>query len=567
MFREKCWINSPSTRYVYRASCVLSLLIINYACPYVFPTSAFAQEPAGPTAAWHRKEGIHYLQNREAQKALEHFRAAAQLDAQDAESRFYAGAILVDSGKSEAAISELLQAIALNPGLHLSHYYLALALERTGRQGEAIVEYQEALRLKPDFHDARYALSAVCWKQGDLDGAILLLREITEANPGFAEGHFNLALALKQKGNLDEAVNELQIALKLQPDQPRTYLVLGQTLAEKKKMTEAVQALQRAVELAPADPEYRYNLGIALKQKDELDAAETEFRDALKLNPRYTPARRALGLVLRQKGDLQASIVELRAAVAERPDDAEARHNLGTALFKIDDLGGAISELGQAVRLAPLLSEARINLAQALRKAGNVEQARKELEASQNILTRKTNAGRALVLSESAAQHLKSGDLTKAIERLREATTLDPELFDAQWSLSSALRRASADSGEISKVLGRAIEINPRHAGAHHQLGLEYEKQGKKSEAIAEYRIAVELAPSLIEARRALGKAAIAIKDWELAASQLRALIAWAPRDADAHYQLSVALKAAGRGAEAERELQTARKLNPSHKY
>jgi tetratricopeptide (TPR) repeat protein len=133
--------------------------------------------------------------------------------------------------------------------------------------------------------------------------------------------------------------------------------------------------------------------------------------------------------------------------------------------------------------------------------------------------------------------------------------------------LASTLRQASADSTEISKTLKRAIGIDPRHAGAHYQLGYEYENQGKKTEAIAEYRIAVDLAPSLIEARRALGRAAIDIKDWELAASQFRALIAWAPKDADAHYQLSVALKSIGRLAEAESELQTARKLNPSHKY
>ena len=81
-------------------------------------------------------------------------------------------------------------------------------------------------------------------------------------------------------------------------------------------------------------------------------------------------------------------------------------------------------------------------------------------------------------------------------------------------------------------------------------------------DAIAEYRTAVDLAPSLIEARRALGKAAIEIKDWNLAASQFRGIIAWSPNDPEAHYQLGLVLKAIGKIDESERELKAARQLN-----
>jgi tetratricopeptide (TPR) repeat protein len=529
----------------------------------VFTFSVLAQEPSeAPSAAWHRQEGVRHLQNRDAQKALNHFRAAVQINPQDAESRFYIGAILVDSGQTESAVAELQRSIELNRKLHLSHYYLALAFDRLGRMTEAIVEYQEAIRIKPEFHDARYALSAVCWRQGDLDGAIRLLREVIDVKPDIAEARFNLALALKQKGNLDEAIKELQIASQFQPVQPKVYLALGQALAEKQNLVEAAKSLRRAVELAPADPEYRYNLGIALKQKGDLDAAEQEFREALKLNPRYPLAHRALGLVLRQKGELQPAVEELRIAVTALPDDPEARHNLGTALLKLNDFEGAISELNQAARLNPLLSEVRINLAQALRKAGRVEEARKEIEESQRILTRKANAGRAMVLSETAAQHIKSGELTRAIAELYQAISLNPEMLEAYSLLGSTLQQNSGDPLEIEKAFRRVLELNPRHAIAHYQLGLLLEKQGKRSEAIAEYRTAIDLAPSLVEARRALGKAAISGKDWETAATQFRGLIAWRPKDADAHFQLSASLKALGQLDEAEQELQTARRLD-----
>src|SRR5262249_18825388 len=124
-------------------------------------TSSVAQQPPdAPSATQHRKEEIRALKNREPQKALEHFRAATQLEPQDAESRFFIGAILCDSGQAEAAIPELQRAIELNRKLHLGHYYLALAFDRTGQTAEAIVEYQEALRLKPECHNDRTALTA-----------------------------------------------------------------------------------------------------------------------------------------------------------------------------------------------------------------------------------------------------------------------------------------------------------------------------------------------------------------------------------------------------------------------
>src|SRR5574341_320242 len=131
----------------------LALALLLWLASIVTPSVA-QEPPSAPSAAQHRQEGIRYLQNREAQKALEHFRAAARIEPQDAESRFFIGAILCDSGQPEAAIPELQKAIELNRKLHLGHYYLALAFDRTGQTAEAIIAYQEALRLKPEFQDA-----------------------------------------------------------------------------------------------------------------------------------------------------------------------------------------------------------------------------------------------------------------------------------------------------------------------------------------------------------------------------------------------------------------------------
>src|SRR5262245_17397470 len=115
---------APSFFRLFRNLSSIFLIWLSLLC------TGLAQEQS---ATWHREEGIRQLQKRDAQKALDHFRAAARIDPQDAQSRFYIGAILVDSGEPVDAVSELQKSIELNQKLHLAHYYLAMAFDRLGK--------------------------------------------------------------------------------------------------------------------------------------------------------------------------------------------------------------------------------------------------------------------------------------------------------------------------------------------------------------------------------------------------------------------------------------------------
>jgi Tfp pilus assembly protein PilF len=53
-----------------------------------------------------------------------------------------------------------------------------------------------------------------------------------------------------------------------------------------------------------------------------------------------------------------------------------------------------------------------------------------------------------------------------------------------------------------------ALEIDPRYAPAHNNLGVVYERQGKRNEAIAEYRAALAADPELKDAKRNLDRLA-----------------------------------------------------------
>ena len=67
---------------------------------------------------------------------------------------------------------------------------------------------------------------------------------------------------------------------------------------------------------------------------------------------------------------------------------------------------------------------------------------------------------------------------------------------------SSAKRPAEAVS-----QLTAAVELNPRYAEAHNNLGNAYLQNGQVAEAIAEFKTALDLKPNIANARENLDRA------------------------------------------------------------
>ena len=100
--------------------------------------------------------------------------------------------------------------------------------------------------------------------------------------------------------------------------------------------------------------------------------------------------------------------------------------------------------------------------------------------------------------------------------------------------------RKGAPPAEVIKILRRVIDLKPDEAQGHLELGLLLERMGA-AEAAGELKRSLELAPSLIEAHRALGKMALAARDWGTARSEFSAILAWDWNDRDARAELSIA--------------------------
>ena len=109
-----------------------------------------------------------------------------------------------------------------------------------------------------------------------------------------------------------------------------------------------------------------------------------------------------------------------------------------------------------------------------------------------------------------------------------------------------------------------ALEINPDYVQAHGNLGAALAQQGRVDEAIAEYRELLKISPRDAEAYCNLGLALASAGRLDEAAAEYREAIKIDPNEAVAHGALGIALASVGRLDEAVAEYESALKINPN---
>src|SRR5207302_1842701 len=180
-------------------------------------------------------------------------------------------------------------------------------------------------------------------------------------------------------------------------------------------------------------------------------------QNALALEPNNANALTGLGMLQGKSGRDADSVETFRKLVGLYPASSEAHVNLGIALGDTYDLQGALAEFSEAIRLTPDSSLARYNKGRGLYALGEKEAARKELG---------------------------------------EAVRLSPDYVNALFLLG-VVEHSSPYATELFR---RVVNLQPNNADARLYLGRNLLQEGKKEEAIAQWKKAVEADPENLSA-------------------------------------------------------------------
>ena len=333
-----------------------------------------------PDAERLNREGMRLGQSGKLEAAVAALEQALRLDPRHWAAHNNLGIALARLRRFDQAAASFHRAIALRPAGAQAHNNLANALAEQRRHDEAIPHFQCALRLDPAYPDARLNLGKALLAAARFEEAADQFRQVVELDPGIAKAHRHLGLALAAQGKRDDAIPCLRQAIELDPDDPESHFHLACVLKAASRREEAIASLERALILRPAYFEVLNVLGTCLTYHGQPERAIDCFDKALALGGESAATRSSRGIALAACGRYDEAMAEYGRALELKPDYVEIHNNAGCALVGLHRYEEALARYALAIDLKPEYAEAHRNLGLMQLLRGDLEKGWPELE-------------------------------------------------------------------------------------------------------------------------------------------------------------------------------------------
>ena len=379
--------------------------------------------------------------------------------------------------------------------------------------------------------------------------------EVGSAEPTLASRmHLALAGVYLDRVRVSDAVEELAAARKSDPTRPDVPLLEGVTHTQLTgNAAAATEALKAAHGITPQDPVRTYLLARQLIAANQQDAGL-----ALLQQIRHPPGQTAAPTV---PPFVRLDLVHETPGL--EPFLPPASYAEGFASLQRGDLANAIAQLRESLRRDPLATSSddnAITRAAAAFRDGLLADARKPLESVVAQSPDRAEAQRLLGMID-----LADGETARGIGRLRTAAGLNPSDERTRLALANALVE-NDQLDEAEQALREALRTLAGSGRAHYLLGLTYQRQGKRPEALRELQAALELRPLLgaNTIARMIGTLQQDEQDLDAAARTFATRVDLVPNDHDAHRDLGKVYLLQGEDVRARAEFEVALLVDPS---
>ncbi len=284
------------------------------------------------------------------------------------------------------------------------------------------------------------------------------------------------------------------------------------------------------------------------------DEAIVAYESAYKLAPHLTPIQLNLGIAHYRAGQYAKAAETLRSFLEKKPDSLQARQLYGLSLVEIGRDEDAIIQLELTLEAAPQETASLYSLGLAylrLNKPGWREMIERLAAFPAGVPAAHLLCGQSLIAGR---------EYERAIEELRKAAALNPDLPRLQYSLGLAYEQLKRNK-EALVAFENELKRSPQDFLTLYYLAYLNEAEGNLNEAQRHLDSAMKLAPESPEAHAVAGKilfkqgkAAEAVKPLELAAAKK-------PDDHELRYTLARVYQQLGRKEDAAREFAEVQRL------
>lgn len=260
------------------------------------------------------------------------------------------------TGRSDVALEELDQALALQPSSDDARRVRGQVLQALGRPDEAVEEYRSAIRLRPSYWRNYNALGALYYATGRHDDAIGAFTRVTELQPDSARGFHNLGTVYYIRGDHDRALEYYAKAVAVSP-MPETYSALGNIHYYQGRYEAAADSFRSAIKESPNKGLLHGNLGDAYAQLNRREQARAAYLEAVRLeaqalrvNPKDAAALARLAVGEAKLGRRREAERNAGRAVELARTDAEVLYRSAVVHTLNGNATSALADLEQALK-------------------------------------------------------------------------------------------------------------------------------------------------------------------------------------------------------------------------
>lgn len=320
-------------------------------------------------------------------------------------------------------------------------------------------------------------------------------------------------------------------------------------LARNQQNQDAAKIYERILKVDPGSLEALNNLGVLYVRMSKYRQAASTYERALRLDPSSFPLRLNLGLAYFKSGDLRAAAGTLAKAVRMRPANFQARSLLAMSFYGAKDFQHAAPEFEHLVKAEPSNSTLQYLLAESYLHSG---QNQKLLDYFQQLLRYSPRSATVDMLMGQADDGLDRTN--EAIEEFKAAAAIAPERPDVNFGLGY-LYWKNRQYNLATHAFEREITIGGDVAKAEAYLADIALKRGKSDQALALARQAIGRFPNIRIAHYDLGILDAAARDYAGAEAEFKEAIRLDPSRVEARYRLAQVYRAEGKSTLANSEL------------
>jgi tetratricopeptide (TPR) repeat protein len=320
-------------------------------------------------------------------------------------------------------------------------------------------------------------------KKNNIPFVFALLLKQTDASIEWKADVFrDRAVVCQNEGKFEEAVGYIDIVLKIDPRSGSARVMRGWFLAELGRDKEALEMYEEALELNPGNKHALNSVAKHYRKADPKKALEY-IDSAIQDSPDEASYYASKAEILTAMGDREDALAAIDKALSYDPYNPEFPYQKAELLLADGKEGGALPQY----RLALALNERHVP--SLLRLIELTKEHQPELAlgyVNTVLLMQPENRG---LMQTRAELYERLGGHDDAIKQYKALLVLEPDHVEALGNLGE-IYLTTGEPERAAEVLGRAVELAPKNARYHYDMGKAMQRLDRNDDAAKEYRAA-----------------------------------------------------------------------------